>query len=223
MPDTAEPIKEPRRERHLFRWVFLTLLVLSMGGVFAVFKWGDEDNLPGFAKVWKQRGKVLFNQIKYGRDKSETHYARWRLADFLFEQGSYRSAENQFRAYLASYELVYGTNSILSFHFHLRIAECLFMEGKKAEAAPLMRRGMEGALASPGVNERLFGDWFHGFQRLPQGPQSEQEPLSLNQFTMEQLRVVLKDDPARLRRLEYWFRPYLGVRTNAASAVDPPP
>src|SRR5437868_5964920 len=98
----AEPPQPPRRERPVFRWVFLTLTLLLLASTAAFFKWGDSEKLPGFAKVWKLRGDVLVNQIRFGRDASETHAARWNLAFLLIAQGSYGAAENQYRALLAS-------------------------------------------------------------------------------------------------------------------------
>ena len=95
MQHHAEPLQPPRRERRVFRWVVVSLTVLLLASITALFLWGDSEKLPGFAKVWKLRGELLVCQIRYGRDKDETHSARLYLAYELEEQGFYGSADYQ--------------------------------------------------------------------------------------------------------------------------------
>src|SRR5438045_509262 len=97
----AETPQPPRRERHLFRWFLLSLLVLLFASTAALFQWGDMESMPGFVKIWKLRGEVLVCQIRYGRDNQGTQDARLIVAKGLVAQGSYKSAENQYRAMLA--------------------------------------------------------------------------------------------------------------------------
>src|SRR4051794_6736510 len=130
MPDHAEPPQPPRPERHYFRRVLFSLTLLLLAITFVIFKWGGEENLPGIAVVWKLHGELLYDQIRYGRDKPGTLNVQGALALTLFARGSYPAAENQWKALLASTERVRGTTNSGFANYRLWLASCLFLEGK---------------------------------------------------------------------------------------------
>src|SRR4051812_711607 len=132
--DPVEPSEPRPRQRHLGTWLFGAMLGLIFASTAALFQWGEMKYAPGFVKIWKLRGDVLATQYKYGRDSGQTLDARFALGWKLFADGSYKAAGKQFRVVFASGGASWPTNYPIMEDDYFIMGECLFMEGKEAEA-----------------------------------------------------------------------------------------
>lgn len=211
----AEPSKTPRRKKHLLRWMIFGMALCVLAGAFVILKWGDSENIPGFVKILKLRGKVFFTRVVHGRDSEQRWSAPLFLSERLAADGSYGSLEKQYRALLALDERVSGTNDPWQPDLRYGIAECIFLQGKRAEAAQLIRTELAGMRPQKPVGHiefRFTRYWLP--LRLAEAGRRE-DALSVAEFVQEQSRIVFKDKPAILRELEEKHNQALQQITNA--------
>ncbi len=200
------PPGQPRPPRHLLRWIILGMALLILAGVFVIFNWNNSDTMPGFAKIWKLRASAQLKQIRSGRDSQQTQLARWLLAEALFAQGSYGSAENQYRANLASQQRVHGTNSLESYYALVEISGCLFLEGKQEEAVQHLRRALTDSQLQPGLEPSGLRLYALGVPQQVAALGRLEDATALAKFTFQQAQEVHKDNPVQLQAWETQFQ-----------------
>src|SRR4051812_31310975 len=100
----AEPSEARPRQRQLGTWLLVAMLVLLFASSAVMYRVMTMANPPDHVQIWKLRGEVLVNQLRYGRDDPSTRFARKELSFVLMDQGAYASAEKQWRSQARSYE-----------------------------------------------------------------------------------------------------------------------
>jgi tetratricopeptide (TPR) repeat protein len=140
MQENAEPPKPCPRQRHVARWVFLTLLMLLFASIAVVFVWGESEKMPQFVQIWGMRCKVLSNQVRFGRDNRAAIWSRHDLAYGLRLRGRVLDGEKELADVVRTQERVFGPEDSDSMELRLFLALYLEEEQKFAEAEQVYRK-----------------------------------------------------------------------------------